>query len=68
MSEHEAILTVLIRPSDEKRVANAVAERFPDMPRLEFADAADDPPLRVQWETEHVGADLADRRCREVLV
>ncbi|EOM77422.1 hypothetical protein DW322_10880 [Rhodococcus rhodnii] len=33
-----------------------------------FVDAEDDPSLTAQWAAEHSGGELADRRCREVLV
>lgn len=63
----EVLLTVLIRPSDEQIVIDLVAQRFPDMPRIQFDVAEDDLSLCVQWAQEHPGIELADRRCREVI-
>lgn len=63
----EVLLTVLICPSDEHAVIDLVAQRFPDMPRIQFDVAEGHPDLRVQWAHEHPGIGLADRRCREVI-
>ena len=68
VSARETILTVLIRPFDEQRVIDAVAQRFPGLPRIEFADAEGDPALREQWSREHPDSELGDRRCRELVV
>lgn len=68
MPTREPVLTLFIRPADEERVVDMVARRYPDMPELEFATAADDPSLHVQWTREHPDALPADRRCRDVLV
>ncbi|WP_169888537.1 hypothetical protein [Rhodococcus tukisamuensis] len=58
MRNREALLTVLIRPADERTVIDLVAQRFPDIPRIQFDVAEDDPSLRVQWAQEHPGIEL----------
>ncbi|MHC3000883.1 hypothetical protein [Gordonia sp. GN26] len=67
MSTREPLLTVFIRPADERRVIESVAERFPQVPPIAFADADDEPSLREQWTHEHPGVEPGDRRYRHVV-
>lgn len=69
MTEPRVLFDVLIRPSDETRVVEAVAAALGEAaPRVEFGDAdADDPShetLAEQWEAEHPNEPLGDRRVR----
>ncbi|MEO9329161.1 hypothetical protein [Gordonia aurantiaca] len=61
------LLTVFITPEDERRVADLMAQRFPDLPEITFDVADDDPALREQWRYEHPGDEPSRRRCRLVV-